>query len=99
MGLRLRNKRFENGLTLENVYVKIDYLSGNKQVFIARIAYYVNQENRELGNERLYEKDHTFTPNNADDSQNIFKQCYEDLKLNDPEFADAVDVLEEGQTL
>lgn len=91
MGLKLLQKEFKSGVVLSDVYCKIDEIGGNQETVHCRVRYYANQEARLANKDWLDEKIHSFIPNNADDSLNIFKQGYENLKLNDAEFADAID--------
>lgn len=78
--------------TYKNCYVKIVSLDGNKK-YINGVALVIDQEK----NEPVYDYRFLFTPNQTDNSMRWDKQAYEYLKTL-PEFKNAVDVLEEGQS-
>lgn len=78
--------------TYEDCYVKVVSLDGNKK-YINGVALVINQEL----NEPVYDYRFMFTPSQEDNSMRWDKQAYEYLKTL-PEFKNAVDVLEEGQS-
>lgn len=95
MGLKLSRKDFHNGVILNDVYCKIDSVSGNKERISYTVNYYANIEARMNELNSLSGKTRSFIPDNTDNAENIFIQCYQDLKANDDEFKDAIDVLED----
>lgn len=78
--------------TYKNCYVKIVSLDGNKK-YINGVALVIDQE----FNEPVYDYRFMFTPSTYYNSVRWDKQAYEYLKTL-PEFKNAVDVLEEGQS-
>lgn len=82
---------FGEELTLENAYIKIDSIQGDKNNIEFRVQMF-NKTKEYLIDERFY----NFIPDVLENSPNFIKQGYEYLKTL-PEFQDAVDVLEEGQ--
>lgn len=91
MGLILKHKDFNNGVVLENVYCKVDAVSGDKEKIAYSIKYYASTDAREKELHHLCIESKSFISDISDVAPNIFKQCYADLKTNDPEFADAID--------
>lgn len=78
--------------TYKDCYVKVVSLDGNKK-YINGVALVIDQEL----NEPVYDYRFMFTPSTNDNSVRWDKQAYEYLKTL-PEFKNAVDVLEEGQS-
>ncbi len=78
--------------TYSDCYVKVVSLDGNKK-YINGAALVIDQES----NEPVYDYRFMFTPSADDNSVRWDKQAYEYLKTL-PEFKNAVDVLEEGQS-
>ena len=76
----------------EACYVKVVSLDGNKK-YINGVALIIDQEI----SKPVYDYRFMFTPNQDDNSARWDKQAYEYLKIL-PEFKNAVDVLEEGQS-
>lgn len=99
MGVVIKSKDFNNGIVLNDVYCMVDTINGSKNCIMYSVKYYASIDARINGLNSICEISRTFQPNNDDAAQNIFKQCYTDLKTNDPEFTESLDVLEEGQTL
>jgi len=84
MALKLNIKAENNFGTLqklEDVYVKVNHVSGNKEMQIVQVNYSVN-------NKSIFEK--TFSHLMDLNGENPIKQAYLHLKTL-PEFADAVD--------
>lgn len=78
--------------TYKDCYVKVVSLDGNKK-YINGVALVIDQDK----NEPIYDYRFMFTPSADDNSVRWDKQAYEYLKTL-PEFKNAVDVLEEGQS-
>lgn len=82
-----------HGITIERAYIRIDELSGNKEVINLRVRTYLDQLKCQNGSEWLQEELYSLKPYIEDWSDNFIKQGYEYLKsLN--EFSGATDVLE-----
>jgi hypothetical protein len=87
-----------NGLQVQNAYIRIDTVSGYKSNITISVNSYVSQQDFKDGKGYLEQKFYNFIPNVEDDSKNIFKQGYYYLKTLD-EYKDSIDILEEGQTV
>lgn len=79
---------------IANVYCKIDSFTGDKDLITINVGYYKDSTKAVKINNKTY----SFVPNIQDTSGNFIKQGYEYLKTLD-EFKDAVDLLDEGQTV
>jgi hypothetical protein len=88
-----KNYNFRD-IIISNAYFRIDNLNGNKNGINIILGIYSNKDSSKAIETKLY----TFVPNVLDNSKNFIKQGYEYLKTLD-EFKDAVDLLDEGQTL
>lgn len=83
----------EKVFLIGGTYNRIDYIEGSKDVIKFRLGVY-----KDSSKEKLISTDHySFTPNTDAGSENFIKQGYEYLKTL-PDFTNAIDVLEEGQT-
>lgn len=80
--------------TIDNAYVKIINTSGDKSNVSINVGIYTGEDNDILVKTEQY----FFKPDLDSNSPNFIKQGYEYLKTL-PKFADAVDVLEDGQML
>lgn len=78
------------GLVLNNVYVRIDTISGNKSELSIDVKVYVNQEHYNNGKACVDSNSYNFTPNVNEDALNYHKQAYLYLKTLD-EYANAID--------
>ena len=79
--------------TLENAYIKIDNITGSKSNIIISIAIY-NFKNGTV----ILRKSYNFVPDISENAKNFIKQGYEYLKTLD-EYKDAINLLDEGQTI
>lgn len=91
MALKI-TKTMDNGITVNDAYVKIVSCGTNKGSANIKVAFYVNQNQEKSFYEHIY----VFTPDMTDNGVNIWKQGYEYLK-NHPDFEGAEDILEDGQ--
>jgi hypothetical protein len=80
----------ESGLTVENSYMRIEVLSGDKSNITFQLSGYVNQEAYSNGKVQIISKTFNFIPDIADNAPNFIKQGYEYLKTL-PEFEGAID--------
>lgn len=94
MALQVNNVVLNNGMSAETSYARIDSIGGSKDGLTFSLNYYLDQQSFIEGKEYLKSEQHTFVPSVADDAQNFIKQGYNYLKSL-PDFADAIDVLEE----
>lgn len=85
-----KNINLENGLTVENAYIRIDSLAGNKDLLTITVNSYVSQEAFQDGKPYLEQKLYSFTPSVEEEAPNFIKQGYEYLKTLE-EYQDAVD--------
>lgn len=88
----LKNNSIKNFI-IEKCYCKIDNLKGNKENISFKLFIYNSTKNK-LINIVSY----NFKPNVSNDSDNFIKQAYIYLKTL-PEFANAIDLLDEGQVI
>jgi len=90
MGL-IKNIDLENGLPIvQNSYLRIDTVGGNKTQACIGLKAYASQEAYASGKVCIKQYSETFIPLVDDNSYNFIKQGYEYLKTLD-EFKDAVD--------
>ena len=81
----------KSGITVTNAYFKVVDQGGNKQNINFRIRPFVSKEKADAnipieGEEEII----SFVPSVADDSKNIFAQCYDNAKTLD-RYKDATD--------
>ncbi|WP_144597473.1 MULTISPECIES: hypothetical protein [Bacillus] len=95
MGIAL-NKMLNNGLSLNNVYARVDSIFGSKLGVDFSVNYYVSREAFLSGKPYLQQEMYKFVPSIAIGSENIFKQAYMHMKTLE-EFKNALDVFEDGQ--
>jgi len=79
-----------HGLTVNNAYIKVHEISGNKNTINIRVRAYASQNASGSGLLYLEEWLYNFYPSIADDTPNFIKQAYLYLKTL-PEFKDAID--------
>lgn len=93
-----KNIILNNGLTVENAYIRIDTVNGYKGGLDISVNSYISQKVFATGQGYLEQKIYSFIPNVDDTASNFIKQGYEYLKTLD-EYKDAMDLLDEGQTI
>lgn len=81
-------------ICINNAYIAITNCKGNKEEVQITVGIYKDSRKTVPIEVKLY----SFIPNLSTSSENFIKQGYEYLKTL-PEYADAIDILEEGQTL
>lgn len=91
MALNL-NMRLNNGLNIENAYIKILSVGGNKLNAVIEIGIFVDKIYTD--NKYIEKKFYNFIPSVEDTSKNWIKQGYEHLKTLD-EYKYSIDVLED----
>lgn len=79
---------------INDCYIVVENLTGSKSNVNFSVVIYKTSDKSEVIDSKLY----SFIPNVEENSSNFIKQCYNYLKTL-PEYADAIDVLEEGQSL
>jgi hypothetical protein len=84
--------KLDNGLIVPDAYIKIISAGTDKTYANVTIGVYVSEEQIEPVDTHAY----IFAVDMTDNAKNIWKQGYEYLKSLD-KFADAIDVMEEGQ--
>ena len=87
-------KEIVSNVEIPSAYIKITNIEGNKNSIFIDIEIFNNNECNTL----LEIKRYYFKPSVEDTASNFIKQGYEYLKTLD-EYKDAVDVLDEGQTI
>lgn len=85
-----KNIVLNNGLTVENAYIKIDTVGGYKGGLDISVNSYISKDGFESGKGYLEQKIYNFVPSVEDTSLNFIKQGYEYIKTLD-EYKDAVD--------
>lgn len=81
-------------LHIERAYIKVLQISGDKSNVHFEVGVYETEDKNNL----VFTKNYNFIPSVQPGSENFIQQAYEYLKTL-PEYADAIDILEEGQTL
>lgn len=92
----VKNIILNNGLSVENAYIRIDTVAGYKGRLDISVNSYLSKESFLSNQGYLEQKMYNFIPNVEDDAINFIKQGYEYLKTLD-EYRDTTDILEEGQ--
>jgi hypothetical protein len=83
--------QLQNGLNIENAYLRIDRVSGNKQYLDIWVNAYISIEAYQQGKDTLQTFPYKLeSPQVDDDSPNFIKQGYEYIKTL-PEYAEAED--------
>lgn len=85
-----KNITLNNGLVVNNAYIRIDTVSGYKGGLDYSINSYISQDGFINGQGYLEQEILHFVPSVEDNSPNFIKQAYEDAKTL-PKYADAVD--------
>jgi len=85
-----KNINLNNGLEINDAYLRICLLSGNKDNININLCSYLSQEAFQQGKEWLEIKEYNFVPITTDTSSNFIKQGYDYLKTLD-EYKDSVD--------
>lgn len=88
--------KLNNGLEVQNAYIRIDAVSGYKGGLDISVNSYVSQSDFQEGKGYLEQKMYHFVPSVANQSSNFIKQGYEYLKTLD-DFKESIDVLETEQ--
>ncbi|MEK5469340.1 hypothetical protein [Paenibacillus sp. FSL M7-0896] len=81
------------GLEIPEAYIKIDSLSGNKNMLQINVKTYVSQTAAQEDRVPVEDTYKSFTPSVEEDAKNFIKQGYEFLKSL-PEYDGAIDILE-----
>lgn len=90
MALKVDNMNLNNGLVLENCYVKVESVSGTKEDLSFNMKIFVNEQARVNNKSWIDERQYNFTPDIGEDSENFIKQSYEYLKSLD-DFKNSID--------
>lgn len=88
-----KNIILNNGLTVENAYIRIDTINGYKGGLDISVNSYISQIDFIGGKEYLDQKIYNFIPNIEDNASNFIKQGYEYLKSLE-EYNGAIDLLD-----
>lgn len=80
----------QNGLTVDNAYIRIDTVVGSKDLLNITVKSYISQQAFQEGKAYLEQKLYSFTPSVEEETSNFIKQGYEYLKTLE-EYQDAVD--------
>lgn len=84
----------EKEVDFQGCYIQITNVSGNKEKVDINVTTFLHATKQNIINTTSY----SFVPTVGVDADDFIKQGYEYLKTL-PEYADAIDILEEGQTL
>lgn len=85
-----KNVILNNGLDVQNAYIRVDTVNGYKGDLQISVNSYVSQEDFNGGQGYLEQKFYSFVPSVEDTAPNFIKQGYEYLKTLE-EYVDAVD--------
>ena len=85
-----KNIILNNGLTVNNAYIRVDTVSGYKGGLDISVNAYVSQQDFTDGKGYLEQKIYSFVPSVEDTASNFIKQGYEYLKTLE-EYADTID--------
>lgn len=80
----------QNGLTVEDAYIRIDTVARNKDLLTINIKSYVSKQAFQEGRSYLEQKIYSFTPSVEENAPNFIKQGYEYLETLE-EYQDAID--------
>ncbi|WP_211062128.1 hypothetical protein [Heyndrickxia faecalis] len=86
----------DNGIPVEKAYVRIGKLEENNKSLTIYVDTYYDHQSFLDGKNLLSRIPYNFSANVSDDAKNYRKQGYEFMKTLG-EYADAIDVFEEGQ--
>lgn len=89
-GLILPQMELESGLIVENVFVRIDTVSGNINSITIDVKLYASKDFFEQGKPYIKENVYEFEHDSSESAYNVFKQGYMFLKTL-PGFEDARD--------
>lgn len=92
MGFKAFNYQLANGLISDEVYMKINNISGNTKNLTIDLKIYISKEASDNGLPFIDAKIFNFVPSLEDGSENFIKQGYNYLKTL-PEFGEVVDVV------
>lgn len=92
-----KNITLNNGLTVNNAYIRVDTVSGYKGGVDYSINSYASQDAFKNGKGYLEQEILHFVPSVLDTAPNWIKQAYEDVKKT-TKYGGGTDILEEGQT-
>lgn len=70
----------ENGLIIEDAYIRLDTVNGYKGRLDISVNSYVSQSDFQIGKGYLVQKIYNFMPSVADGASNFIKQGYDYLK-------------------
>lgn len=93
MALIIPTRTFNNGLTLENIYCKINGAFCDQETISFNVSFYANKEARENNNAVLEDKSYSCKHDISSSGVNCLKQSYTHLKTLD-EFIGYVDDLD-----
>lgn len=93
-----KNIVLNNGLTVQNAYIRIDTVNGYKGRLDISVNSYVSQQDFQNGSGYLEQNMYNFVPSVEDNSPNFIRQGYEYLKTL-PGYQGATDLLDKGQTV
>lgn len=88
-----QNEQLQNGLIVNNAYIRIDTVSGYKNEITMSVNSYVSRQDFLENKPYLEQKFYKFTPNTSSDGNEMWSQGYEHLKKLD-EYKEALDVFE-----
>jgi hypothetical protein len=96
MALQIKYKKevFGQEILFEKAYVEITFISGDKYNLDIYVTIYNNQSKQDVLDKTSYR----FSLDITDNGLNPYKQGYNYMKTLE-EYKDAIDVLEEGQTV
>lgn len=75
-----KDQNLENGLSVNDAYIRIDTVSGYKDEITISVNSYVNQESFVDGKPYLQHKLYKFKPNVESNAKELWTQGYEFLK-------------------
>lgn len=74
------NRQTKTGISIPEAYIRIDEISGSKELINIRVRIYASQEKHDNKFPWIEEKIISFNPNISDFSPNFIKQGYEYIK-------------------
>lgn len=88
-----QNQQLQNGLIVNDAYIRIDTISGYKGEITISVNSYVTRQDFLDGKPYLEQKFYTFVPDASPNAPEIWTQAYTYLKSTE-EYGDATDVFE-----